>query len=68
LRQAKFGHGWFLPGPIVLRAGIGIMTIGLHFAAEKRFWSMIRKSGNRFSEKITLNQRDAILMRHRIMI
>ena len=26
-------------------------------------WSMIRKSGNRFSEKIMLKQRDEIMMR-----
>jgi len=34
-------------------------------------WSMIRKSGNRFSEKIMLKQRDEIMMRFhlaRIMI
>jgi len=31
---------------------------------------MVRKSGNRFSEQIMLNQRDDIMMRflHRIMI
>jgi hypothetical protein len=28
-------------------------------------WSMIRKSGNRFSEKIMLKQRDQIMMRFR---
>jgi hypothetical protein len=30
--------------------------------------SMIRKSGDRLSEKIMLNQRDEIMMRFRIMI
>ena len=30
-------------------------------------WSMIRKSGNRFSEKIMLNQRDDIMMRSRVI-
>jgi hypothetical protein len=30
--------------------------------------SMIRKSGDRFSEKIMLDQRDGIMMRFRIMI
>jgi hypothetical protein len=31
------------------------------------FWSMIRKSGNRFSEKIMLKQRDEIMMRFRLI-
>jgi hypothetical protein len=30
-------------------------------------WSMIRKSGNRFSEKIMLKQRDEIVMRFRLI-
>jgi hypothetical protein len=75
LRQAKFGHGWFLPGASVLRAGIGIMTNASHFGCGKMIQSMIRKSGDRFSlqtrsvcAEIMLNQRDEIMMRNRIMI
>jgi hypothetical protein len=35
--------------------------IGRHYCFSH--WSMIRKSGNRFSEKIMLKQRDEIMMR-----
>jgi hypothetical protein len=37
--------------------------IGRPAILQEKRWSMIRKSGNRFSEKIMLKQRDAIMMR-----
>jgi hypothetical protein len=38
-----------------------VAGIGRHSSVSH--WSMIRKSGNRFSEKIMLKQRDEIMMR-----
>jgi len=47
-----------------------VLTSGIEAEGERGarlLWSMIRKSGNRFSEKILLKQNDEIMIRFKLI-